>query len=742
MKEMEVSSIEVFHVYLVLSYFISMLAIIEGYNDIIRHETVRVALIGNMKDIMNGLSRIPKELHPCILQGALRHLDYCRNMCGSRARLDGKNMRDFFGEERGQFDFTALLQLFEHLISSVEGGLMIARDMSLQSEAFVCDTTAVSGFESVVPVVVTGDKGNSSPSKMISGAVGPEEENSDDIPEELKCGVCFDIIATAAVLNCGHAFCFLCIHQWLARKQMCPACRETCNEDSLRRIFTLDTIAEREAKLRHKQRSDDCAGTSTHDTVDDDNVAEDKITDGHVGVDLLKQWYSRRDEGIALANGKRIEKKVAHQPRQFYENGYDDDYSDGDDDGYSGSSGVGMGAHSFGGGGGYGYFSHLGGSGVTLGGSGMVDGSFSAVDESCKLSSADLMAARLKRFQLQSTSDKGIPSCNASSIGTPSMPGSSSSSKSSILNLVSSDSAFASLSTQSIESLESMGFARCDVERCLYAAQGNCDQAAEYLLSGIPTEALPHIPSYCSSAVASGCSSNQVLIDMTGEVSVASSPPAATAATTPHDVKGVPTTPAEIRAREVAVAKEKQRIEQLEKKRLRLEIERDREERRRCGGRLPATHETLFSKDALGMVEEYAKSSPVIASNHASALNSAQMMHNAFEKISDRSVNSSNVTVQAALSVVAKILQNIDENPSEEKYRSINTAGKIYKEKLSRVVGVKTLLHALGFKTVSPEEQTEGVTRTSYLYMASCALDSDLIKDARSRLFILQEQLS
>jgi hypothetical protein len=86
-------------------------------------------------------------------------------------------------------------------------------------------------------------------------------------------------------------------------------------------------------------------------------------------------------------------------------------------------------------------------------------------------------------------------------------------------------------------------------------------------------------------------------------------------------------------------------------------------------------------------------------------------------------------------------LQNIDENPSEDKYRSINTSGKIYKEKLARVVGVKALLNALGFKAVSEEETGGGAAGAHRLYLASSALDIDLVREARSRLFILQEQL-
>lgn len=378
--------------------------------------------------------------------------------------------------------------------------------------------------------------------------------------------------------------------------------------------------------------------------------------------------------------------------------------------GNPGGYGYGFGSH--------GYFAHLSGGGVTLGGSGAqatgvedasaVTGGWggSGFESNASPNSADIMAARLKKFALRSDSPVAAKQTRESSVACSSNT---------------SPPVFV-LSPTDVHNLMDMGFAREDVERSLYASLGDCTLAAEYLVNGdIPQEALQNIPT------ASSTGSSSSLPPATGLECESSS---SSSASPSHSAIA---TPESERAREISLAKERKRREQLDRKRLRLEIERDREERRRCGGKLPATHEALFSKGALELVNSYAAPPPPPA-RAAVERGAMDLMDEAFSRIGDKSINSSTSAVQAALSVVAKILQNIDEHPEDEKYRSINTGGKVYKEKLSRVVGVKALFHALGFKVC-----TDTAAGSSRLYLEHVAIE--LVREARSRLFILQEQI-
>ncbi|KAI8091209.1 uncharacterized protein B0P05DRAFT_526559 [Gilbertella persicaria] len=45
------------------------------------------------------------------------------------------------------------------------------------------------------------------------------------IKEELHCTICTGVIDDPHVLVCGHAFCGVCILQWLPTKKVCPICR-------------------------------------------------------------------------------------------------------------------------------------------------------------------------------------------------------------------------------------------------------------------------------------------------------------------------------------------------------------------------------------------------------------------------------------------------------------------------------------------------------------------------------------
>ncbi|KAF1800738.1 hypothetical protein V8B55DRAFT_1450394 [Mucor lusitanicus] len=45
------------------------------------------------------------------------------------------------------------------------------------------------------------------------------------ITKELTCSICTYILDDPNALHCGHAFCGLCIHEWLGNSKTCPMCR-------------------------------------------------------------------------------------------------------------------------------------------------------------------------------------------------------------------------------------------------------------------------------------------------------------------------------------------------------------------------------------------------------------------------------------------------------------------------------------------------------------------------------------
>ncbi|XP_071723394.1 E3 ubiquitin-protein ligase AIRP2-like [Rutidosis leptorrhynchoides] len=56
-----------------------------------------------------------------------------------------------------------------------------------------------------------------------------------DIEREEECGICMEANSKIVLPNCNHALCLKCYHEWRARSQSCPFCR-----DSLKRVNSGD----------------------------------------------------------------------------------------------------------------------------------------------------------------------------------------------------------------------------------------------------------------------------------------------------------------------------------------------------------------------------------------------------------------------------------------------------------------------------------------------------------------------
>jgi peroxin-10 len=46
------------------------------------------------------------------------------------------------------------------------------------------------------------------------------------LPQRRKCSLCLGFLKTPTVTSCGHVFCWKCIGNWCATKEVCPLCRQ------------------------------------------------------------------------------------------------------------------------------------------------------------------------------------------------------------------------------------------------------------------------------------------------------------------------------------------------------------------------------------------------------------------------------------------------------------------------------------------------------------------------------------
>ena len=81
---------------------------VEIYNDIIRHETLRFAVVG-MADPKSNLNvSLPDEIRQCINELFLSFYDIYKLNIESYRHLQGKHMLDPFSTSRGIYDFAAI----------------------------------------------------------------------------------------------------------------------------------------------------------------------------------------------------------------------------------------------------------------------------------------------------------------------------------------------------------------------------------------------------------------------------------------------------------------------------------------------------------------------------------------------------------------------------------------------------------------------------------------------------------
>ncbi|KAG4078716.1 hypothetical protein HA402_015306 [Bradysia odoriphaga] len=87
---------------------------VKSYNDIILHETIRVAVIGMMKDGFDT-KNMPSVLKEFVANYFKTKISYYEKVIDANIRLDGQSMNDPFNEPRGLFQYKTLKLEMEKL---------------------------------------------------------------------------------------------------------------------------------------------------------------------------------------------------------------------------------------------------------------------------------------------------------------------------------------------------------------------------------------------------------------------------------------------------------------------------------------------------------------------------------------------------------------------------------------------------------------------------------------------------
>ncbi|XP_013790027.1 ubiquitin-conjugating enzyme E2 Z-like [Limulus polyphemus] len=90
------------------------------YNEIIRHETMRVAVCDMMEGVISGSSICPEPLREVMLQSFPEFYDYYKATVNSKLHLTSQRMLDPFGEKRGWFDYHSLQQRLTAIQTKVD----------------------------------------------------------------------------------------------------------------------------------------------------------------------------------------------------------------------------------------------------------------------------------------------------------------------------------------------------------------------------------------------------------------------------------------------------------------------------------------------------------------------------------------------------------------------------------------------------------------------------------------------
>lgn len=91
---------------------------VQAYNDVIRHETLRHAVLGMMSDLEQG--RLPHHFRQ-VMEGMFLNLfEGYEEVCEENAHKDGQAFRDPFFENTGKFQYRAMLEALRRVKAALE----------------------------------------------------------------------------------------------------------------------------------------------------------------------------------------------------------------------------------------------------------------------------------------------------------------------------------------------------------------------------------------------------------------------------------------------------------------------------------------------------------------------------------------------------------------------------------------------------------------------------------------------
>ncbi|XP_046364700.2 peptidyl-prolyl cis-trans isomerase G-like [Haliotis rufescens] len=101
------------------------------------------------------------------------------------------------------------------------------------------------GAEGLGPL--SGTSGNRNSGKDMEEELQKQKQSlervKNTLDSELQCSICNELFVQATSLNCAHAFCALCISQWMKTSKNCPMCRT--NITSKNRSLVLDSFIDK-----------------------------------------------------------------------------------------------------------------------------------------------------------------------------------------------------------------------------------------------------------------------------------------------------------------------------------------------------------------------------------------------------------------------------------------------------------------------------------------------------------------